>query len=98
MRYFLETMRKRLERAESQSSIPILKSKFTPGLKNGKGVCFSIGDVVEYRCSNGTTLECTIDSEYMENEDYYGYEAIFHDDGERYFAIDEWICDWEGRC
>lgn len=78
----------------------ILFSKYTPNRKNGKGVGFSIGDVVTYRMRNGDTFKITIDSELMrhrEHQEYTGYEAIFHDDGKRYFAVDEGIIDWDGK-
>ena len=72
-------------------------SKHTPGLLNGKDVHFEICEVVEYQKRNGERFTITIDSEYMTNSGYYGYEAIFHNDGKRYFAVDEGIINWEGK-
>lgn len=96
---FVEKIRQNYEKRKSElyNDIPIHKSKFTPELNNGKGVHFSIGDVVNYRCVDGTEIKCTIATELMENEGFFGYEAIFHDDGKRYFAIEDMICDWEGK-
>lgn len=33
----------------------------------------------------------------MENNGDLGYESIFHDDGNRYFAVAKGIIDWEGK-
>lgn len=79
----------------------ITKSRYAPNLKNGKDVGFNIGEVVDYRLRSGEEIKITIDSEYMMNDcdgiTHYGYEAIFHDDGQRYFAIEEGIYNWEGK-
>lgn len=72
-------------------------SRYTPNLKNGKGVSFDKGEVVDYRLRNGQEIKITIDSELMQNGEHLGYEAIFHDDGERYFAVEEGIYNWKGK-
>lgn len=77
--------------------VQIFVSRHTPGLENGKGVKFEIGETVKYRMRNGHETDITIDSELCSNMGYLGYEAIFHDDGGRYFAVDEGIIDWEGK-
>ena len=50
---------------------------------------------------SGEEIKITLDSEYMMNESdgeiHYGYEAIFHDDGKRYFAAAKGIYNWEGK-
>ena len=75
----------------------IQKSRFTPGLKNGEGVAFQIGDIVDYRMRDGTELKITIDSELMTHSGYRGYEAIFSDNGERAFAPAIGIYNWDGK-
>ena len=45
---------------------------------------------------NGEEHVIIIDSERMTNSGYYGYEAIF-DDGDRAFAVEDGIYDWEGK-
>jgi hypothetical protein len=72
-------------------------SRFTPGLKNGKGVAFAKGEKVRYRMRNGTEYDITIKSEYMSHgSGYFGYEAKFPD-GEIGFAPDIGIVGWKGR-
>ena len=85
------------ERDNSEKhTIPILKSRYTPGLKNGKGVAFQKGDVVSYKTRDGKKYKITIDSERMQHKSgYFGYEAIFFDG--RYFAVEDGIYDWEGK-
>ena len=78
-------------------NIPVFVSRYTEGLKNGKNVSFNKGETVRYRMRNGDELNITIDSELCYNSGYLGYEAIFHDDGKRYFAVAEGIIDWEGK-
>lgn len=79
----------------------ISRSRFTPGMKDGRDVSFDRGEVVTYRTRNGDTVEITIDSEIMRNAeapgDGTGYESIFHDDGQRYFASRQQIIDWNGK-
>ena len=79
----------------------ITLSRYTPNLQNGENVNFDIGEVVDYRLRSGEEIKITIDSEYMMNESdgeiHYGYEAIFHDDGKRYFAAAKGIYNWEGK-
>lgn len=82
---------------EVNVKLPVFVSRYTEGLENGKNVSFNIGEVVRYRMRNGDELSITIDSELRYNMGYLGYEAIFHDDGKRYFAVSEGIIDWEGK-
>lgn len=78
--------------------IPIFKSRYTPNLENGENVKFKIGEVVTYKLKSGKLLNITIDSDYMQhNCGVYGYEAIFSDDGGRYFAAAKGIVNWEGK-
>ena len=56
---------------------------------------FNIGEEVTYRMRNGKVFRIIIDSDLMENNGFYGYEAIFPDG--RYFAISKGIIDWEGK-
>ena len=80
--------------------IPIYFPSCAPGLQNGENVNFQIGDVVTYKMRNGDLLQITIDSERrvdMESEIIEGYEAIFHDDGKKYFAAAKGIINWEGK-
>ena len=53
--------------------------------------------MVKYRTRKGEELDITIDSDLMDCGGYFGYESVFHDDGERYFAIADGIIDWEGK-
>jgi hypothetical protein len=71
----------------------IYKSRFTPNLKNGKGVRFEKGEKVRYKTRDGTEYDIVIDSELMYNSGYFGYEAIFPDG--RFFALEEGIIDWQ---
>ena len=78
--------------------IPIFKSRYTPNIENGENVKFNIGEVVTYKMRSGKVLDITIDSDYMQHDcGLYGYEAIFSDDGGRYFAAAEGIVNWEGK-
>ena len=78
--------------------IPIFKSRYTPNLENGENVKFNIGEVVTYKMRSGKVLDITIDSDYMQhNSGLYGYEAIFSDNGGRYFAAAKGIVNWEGK-
>ena len=76
----------------------VYRSRFTPGLKNGKDVKFEKGEVVTYGRNN---VKITIDSDLMKHDeapgDGTGYEAVFHDTGERAFAAREYITDWKGK-
>lgn len=78
----------------------IYKSRYTPGLKNGKDVAFNKGEKVKYRTRLGECVEIIIDSERVIHDEtgLYGYEAIFTDDGKRYFAAEKGIYDWDGKC
>ena len=76
-------------------------SRYTPNLKNGKDIDFEIGEIVDYRTRNGEEYKITIDSKRMakkaEGKIFYGYEAIFHDDKQRYFAVEDGIYNWKGK-
>jgi hypothetical protein len=73
----------------------VFLSRFTPGLKNGEGVDFKIGETVIY---GKNKVAIIIDSELMAHSDApgdgTGYEAIFSDTGERAFASEVGIIDW----
>jgi hypothetical protein len=76
----------------------VSKSRLTPDLINGEDVSFEKGETVLYKQQNGSVLNIVIDSVYMQHESgLYGYEAIFSDDGNRYFALSKSIIDWEGK-
>lgn len=79
--------------------VQVFISRFTPGLENGKDVRFRKGDKVMYGKRN--PVEITIDSDRMKHKDApgngMGYEAIFGDTGERSFASELGIFDWEGK-
>jgi hypothetical protein len=81
--------------------IMVYRSRFTPGLKDGSDVSFNKGETVTYRMRDGTTVKITIDSDIMKHDqapgDKTGYESIFHDTGERSFAVRSGIIDWEGK-
>lgn len=76
----------------------VFSSRFTPGVK-GFDVHFLKGEVVKYQMKNGDIIDIIIDSERMKHEECenYGYEAIYSDDGKRYFADGGRIIDWEGK-
>ena len=71
-------------------------SKYTPNLKNGKGVSFQIGDECRYQTRDGEKYSIVIASKLKENSGYLGYEALF-DNGEYAFAVEDGIYDWEGK-
>ena len=77
----------------------VYKSRFTQGIK-AKETHFIKGEKVHYKMRGGEELDITIDSERMKHTDsgFYGYEAIFTDDNKRYFASEEGIINWEGKC
>ena len=76
----------------------VYKSRFTPNLKNGQDVQFKKGEIVTY---GKNKVMITIDSDIMSHSqapgDGTGYEAIFHDTGNRYFAARLNIIDWDGK-
>ena len=72
-------------------------SRYTPNLKNGKYVHFEKGETVSYRMRNGEEHRIKIVSDIKQNNGYYGYEAVFDDDGKKYFAVADGIYDWEGK-
>lgn len=73
-------------------------SKYTPGVK-GYNVGFEIGEIVKYQLASGDVIDIRIDSPRMTHNmcKTYGFEAIFSDDGKRYFADGEKIVGWEGK-
>jgi hypothetical protein len=81
------------------SMVQIYKSRYTPGLKNGEDVYFNKGERVRYRMRNGCELDIIIDCDdrMVSMNDSIGYEAIFTDDGKRYFAVAKGIINWEGK-
>lgn len=78
--------------------IQVYKSKFTPGA-TGDQIHFRIGEIVKYQLRNGDIIDIKIDSERMshDNCDVLGYEAIFLDDNQKYFARGDKIIGWEGK-
>ncbi len=76
----------------------IYASRFTPGVKAGD-IKLEIGEVVQYKKLDGSTLDITIDSESVSHHecDCLGYECIFSDDGKKYFASGDQIINWEGK-
>jgi hypothetical protein len=78
--------------------VNVFKSRYTPDLENGESVNFNIGEKVLYKPRNEAALYMTIDSEYMQHDSgYFGYEAIFSDNGSRCFAVSKGIVDWDGK-
>jgi tRNA splicing endonuclease len=78
--------------------VKVFVSRFTPDLENGEDVNFNKGEKVLYKPRNEPALNIIIDSEYMQHESgYYGYEAIFSDNGCRCFAVSKGIVDWDGK-
>ena len=79
----------------------VYRSRFTPGLKDGKDVSFEQGEVVTYRTRDGKGTKITIESDLMEHPDapgdHTGYDSVFHDTGKRAFASRQGILDWEGK-
>jgi hypothetical protein len=78
----------------------VYKSRYTPGLINGKDVNFQKGEKVRYKMRSGEELDIIIDSERMHHTQsgLYGYESIFLDDNKKYFAASTGIINWEGKC
>jgi len=81
--------------------MPVYKSKFTKGITADE-TCFSKGETVRYQLRSGGELDIIIDSERMYVKDngevLFGYESIFSDDNQRYFACEKGIINWEGKC
>ena len=77
--------------------VMVYKSRFTPGLINGKDVNFKKGEKVHYRMRNGYEVDIIIDSEIMQHSGFLGYESIFLDDNQKAFAVKEGIINWEGK-
>lgn len=77
--------------------VQVFRSRFTPGLKNGKDVHFQEGEIVTYKTRSGKIVIITIDSDLMQHDTgFLGYECIFPDN-ERCFAVAEGIIGWEGK-
>ncbi len=77
----------------------VSRSRYTPGLKNGSEVRFSIGENVLYQLRTGEKMIIRIITERLKSKcgKYFGYEAIYSDDGHLYFAVDQGIIDWDGK-
>ena len=75
----------------------VCKSKFTPGLDNGVGVGFCVGDKVTYRDPQGGEGNVEITSELMKGSDgCLGHEAKCDILG-LFFMGEKRIVDWEGK-
>jgi len=73
-------------------------SRYSNNAKNGKDVSFNKGETVTYKLKNGTTLPIKIDSELMKSQEgTFGYEAVFSDDNQKWFAESDRIIDWDGK-
>jgi len=80
------------------TTMDVFISRFTPNLENGEQVKFNVGERVLYKPRYGPAIDVTIDSEYCEHaSNVCGYEAIFSNDGNRYFILSKGIIDWEGK-
>jgi hypothetical protein len=78
--------------------IPVFISRYSQDLKNGENVDFKIGERVLFKPRREPALYIRIASERKIHESgYVGYEAIYSDDGGRYFAPAIGIIDWEGK-
>lgn len=78
--------------------VQVYSSRYTPNV-TGDEVHFEIGEIVQYKLVSGNVLDIRIDSERMKHAGCpnLGYEAIFSDDGNRYFADGKRIIDWKGK-
>lgn len=83
---------------ENTKIMNVFKSRFTPNLKNGKGVEFQIGETIDYKYLNGDTVQATIVSDYCQHDNgCYGYEATMSDDNTTCFIDEERIIGWKGK-
>ena len=77
----------------------IFKSRFTPGMKDGRDVSFTKGETVTTRSESGKIEKAIINSDLKSHDeapgDKTGYECIFPD-GE-FFVPREGIIDWVGK-
>ena len=92
-----------LTRAEGDSGrtyVPLYRSRFTPGLKNGSMVSFEKGEVVQCLNKDDAIEDCVIDSEIMTHKegegDMTGYECIL-DGTLRKFVSRCRIVGWNGQ-
>lgn len=80
----------------------IFKSRYTPGLIDGRDCDFVKGESVVYMDRSGKLVRIIIDSEIMKHDeapgDGTGYESIFADTGQRAFASRYGIIGWAGKC
>ena len=85
-------------RPRRKQAVQVYCSRFTPGV-TGDNVGFDVGETVQYQLSDGRIINITIDSERMSHDGCpcLGYEAIFSDDGKRYFARGDKIVGWDGK-
>jgi hypothetical protein len=86
---------------EKMFSIPVFKSRLTPGLKNGASLSFNKGEIVKWLSRTNEKTEVKIDSDLRYHReslsaDQSGYEVIFPD-GSRGFVDRERIVEWEGK-
>jgi hypothetical protein len=74
----------------------IYKSRHTPDLKNGKDVHFAFGERCVYERRNGKIINIIIASEIMSHDECPsgGYESLFLDSNELYFASAAQILKW----
>jgi len=76
----------------------VTKSRFTPGLPNGKDVHFQIGETVQYRLLSGKMVDVKISTVLMQHANgAYGYEGVFSDDRMTGFADELRIVNWKGK-
>lgn len=75
----------------------IYKSRFTPNV-TGDEISLEIGEIVKYQLKD-KIIDIKINSERMCHDKCknLGYEAIFLDDNQRYFADGKRIIWWKGK-
>lgn len=85
--------------------IPVVYSRYCPGLKNAEDVGLQKGDKVTFDCGKDQLVECTLQSDRTVHDGakpgdslVWGYEALFSDDGKTYFVDEKRIINWEGKC
>jgi hypothetical protein len=77
----------------------VFASRFTPGLKNAGGVRLNRGNRITYELRGGEAVTGAVDCDNLMRHEAgaYGYEVRFDDTGERGFADEQRIVDWEGK-
>lgn len=79
--------------------VEVYKSRFTPGLKDGRDVHFELGETVQFKGMGGEIHDVVIDSVRMSHaqlpDDELGYEVLFPDG--RHFIRAMQIVGWEGK-